>query len=80
MQKEAIDAEPMDAGPDHLVIRKQRQRSGALSSGGGASPARAGPSSAAAAAGGKRGFSMGFRNDCEKCRLRVPGHMNHFLS
>lgn len=24
-------------------------------------------------------FSMGFRDDCEKCRLRVPGHYSHFL-
>lgn len=28
----------------------------------------------------KRGFSMGFRADCEKCRLRVPGHLNHFVA
>jgi len=25
-------------------------------------------------------FSMGYRDDCEKCRLRVPGHYSHFLS
>ena len=25
-------------------------------------------------------FSMGYREDCEKCRNRVPGHMNHFLA
>lgn len=63
-----------------LVVRKQRQRSGALSSPHGSpSPVRgvpivdAGPSS-------KRGFSMGFRTDCERCRMRVPGHMNHFVS
>jgi hypothetical protein len=24
-------------------------------------------------------FSMGYRDDCEKCRLRVPGHYSHFL-
>lgn len=34
-----------------------------------------GESSAFAA---KRGISMGYRHDCEKCRMRVPGHMNHF--
>ncbi|KAF2153327.1 hypothetical protein K461DRAFT_320996 [Myriangium duriaei CBS 260.36] len=45
-------------------IRKQRQRSGAFISS---------PSDAA-----KR-FQMGYREDCEKCRDRVPGHMNHFL-
>ena len=28
----------------------------------------------------KRGFSMGFRADCEKCQMRVPGHMNHFVT
>jgi hypothetical protein len=70
----AIDFEPMDHSPHELIVRKQRQRSGALS--GADSPARAGPSSTTS----KRGFSMGFRADCEKCRLQVPGHMNHFLS
>lgn len=24
-------------------------------------------------------FSMGYREDCEKCRLRVPGHYSHFI-
>ncbi|KAH7070271.1 hypothetical protein FB567DRAFT_217359 [Paraphoma chrysanthemicola] len=24
-------------------------------------------------------FSMGFRDDCEKCQMRVPGHYSHFL-
>ncbi|CAI6340495.1 unnamed protein product [Periconia digitata] len=24
-------------------------------------------------------FSMGYREDCERCRLRVPGHYSHFL-
>lgn len=24
-------------------------------------------------------FSMGYREDCEKCRQRVPGHYSHFL-
>ena len=28
---------------------------------------------------GKGRFSMGYREDCEKCRLRVPGHYSHFL-
>lgn len=23
-------------------------------------------------------FRMGFRGDCEKCRLRVPGHYSHY--
>ena len=27
----------------------------------------------------KRRFSMGYRDDCEKCRMRVPGHFSHFL-
>jgi hypothetical protein len=70
----AVDFDAMDQGPSELIVRKQRQRSGALS--GADSPVRAGPSSANS----KRGFSMGFRADCEKCRLQVPGHMNHFLS
>lgn len=69
-----LDMEPTYGGPESIVVRKQRQRSGALSSGN--SPVRAppGPSNMAA----KRGFSMGFRADCDKCRNRVPGHMNHF--
>jgi hypothetical protein len=71
----AVDCDPMDHSPHELIVRKQRQRSGALS--GADSPVRAGPSSTANS---KRGFSMGFRADCEKCRLQVPGHMNHFLS
>jgi hypothetical protein len=27
----------------------------------------------------KRGFSMGYRSDCEKCRMRVPGHFSHVI-
>jgi hypothetical protein len=27
----------------------------------------------------KRKFSMGYRDDCDKCRARVPGHFSHFL-
>ncbi|KAK4493960.1 hypothetical protein PRZ48_015146 [Zasmidium cellare] len=69
----AVDFEPMDNGPDNIIVRKQRQRSGALSNGN--SPVRAGPSNP----GPRRGFSVGFRADCEKCRMRVPGHMNHFI-
>lgn len=44
-------------------VRKQRARSGAFTS-------PRDPS---------KKFSMGYRSDCEKCRNRVPGHMNHFL-
>ncbi|KAF2268053.1 hypothetical protein CC78DRAFT_576604 [Lojkania enalia] len=29
---------------------------------------------------GKGRFSMGYRDDCEKCRARIPGHYSHFLS
>jgi hypothetical protein len=29
---------------------------------------------------GKGRFSMGYRDDCDKCRQRVPGHYSHFLS
>ncbi|KAF2731836.1 hypothetical protein EJ04DRAFT_442212 [Polyplosphaeria fusca] len=28
---------------------------------------------------GKGRFSMGYREDCEKCRARIPGHYAHFL-
>ncbi|CAG7562110.1 unnamed protein product [Fusarium equiseti] len=27
----------------------------------------------------KKSFSIGFRSDCEKCRLKVPGHFNHII-
>ncbi|THX77518.1 hypothetical protein D6D04_06281 [Aureobasidium pullulans] len=46
-------------------VRKQRARSGAFTS-----PRDSDTS---------KKFSMGYREDCEKCRNRVPGHMNHFL-
>ncbi|ORY14783.1 hypothetical protein BCR34DRAFT_598910 [Clohesyomyces aquaticus] len=29
---------------------------------------------------GKGRFSMGYREDCEKCKAKVPGHYSHFLS
>jgi len=28
----------------------------------------------------KRTFTMGYRNDCEKCRNKVPGHFNHIIT
>lgn len=27
----------------------------------------------------KKKYVMGYRDDCEKCRMRVPGHFSHFL-
>lgn len=27
----------------------------------------------------KKAFSIGYRSDCEKCRLKVPGHFNHIV-
>jgi hypothetical protein len=30
--------------------------------------------------GSKRGFSMGYRADCEKCRMKVPGHFSHIIT
>ncbi|KAG9254718.1 uncharacterized protein F5Z01DRAFT_90707 [Emericellopsis atlantica] len=27
----------------------------------------------------KKSFSVGYRQDCEKCRLKVPGHFNHII-
>jgi len=63
-----------------VVVRKQRQRSGAQSNGS-VSPIRlAGLSSGQVGTSSKRGLSIGYRSDCEKCRLRVPGHMNHFVT
>lgn len=79
METAVDEFEPMDSngGASILKVPKQRQRSGALSHGG-VSPIHGsefnGPT------GAKRGFSMGFRADCEKCRMHVPGHMNHFIT
>jgi hypothetical protein len=28
----------------------------------------------------RRGFSMGYRSDCEKCRMKVPGHFSHVIT
>jgi hypothetical protein len=28
----------------------------------------------------RRGFSMGYRSDCEKCRMKVPGHVSHIIT
>lgn len=27
----------------------------------------------------KKSFSIGYRSECEKCRLKVPGHFNHIV-
>jgi len=32
------------------------------------------------AGGMKKSFSMGYRNDCEKCRMKVPGHFSHIIT
>ncbi|KAK5117936.1 hypothetical protein LTR62_003980 [Meristemomyces frigidus] len=78
----AVTTMEMDE-PSIPMLRKQRQRSGAQSHGS-ASPVRgmAGgmDREMEGMMGGKRGLSMGFRADCEKCRMRVPGHMNHFVA
>lgn len=63
-----MDMEPLDAPeppdpPEPVTVRKQRQRSGAFTS-----PREP-----------TKKLTMGYRDDCEKCRNRVPGHMNHFL-
>lgn len=62
--------------PDLTIIRKTRARSGALSAGEG-SPMRESPIAGPDGFSTKRGFSMGYRADCEKCQQKVPGHMNH---
>lgn len=64
----------MDVKADNAIIRKTRARSGALSASG--SPMRD-SSPGDISYGARKGFSMGYRADCEKCRQRVPGHMNH---
>jgi len=77
---------PFANAPGSMMVRKQRQRSGALSAAGYGSPMRDASSYLPTAnqgdpnaAANKRGISMGYRPDCEKCRLKVPGHMNHFF-
>ena len=75
------DSSNGNAFDGRLLVRKQRLRSGAQSHGSmspisGARPSHAGDDSGGPA---RKGLSMGFRADCEKCRLRVPGHMNHFV-
>jgi hypothetical protein len=75
--------------PGSMMVRKQRQRSGALSAAGYGSPMRGASldgsnmvtmgNDDSNVGGNKRGISMGYRPDCEKCRLKVPGHMNHFF-
>lgn len=69
-----MGAEPIDTHLD-MVVRKQRSRSGAQSNGS-MTPTKSESDEVLGVA--RRGFSMGFRADCEKCRMRVPGHMNHF--
>ncbi|WPH02907.1 Hypothetical protein R9X50_00577600 [Acrodontium crateriforme] len=71
----SLNYDAMDSGPENTPVRRQRQRSGAQSHGS-ASPGRPGEEGGF----GRRGFSMGFRADCEKCQMRVPGHMNHFIT
>ncbi|KAK4176405.1 hypothetical protein QBC36DRAFT_214017 [Triangularia setosa] len=34
---------------------------------------------AAVPPGVKRSFSIGYRADCDKCRMKVPGHFNHII-
>ncbi|KAJ9621294.1 hypothetical protein H2203_007346 [Taxawa tesnikishii (nom. ined.)] len=60
-----MDLEPASESGNQtpIVVRKQRSRSGAFT----------------VSNDSTRKFSMGYREDCEKCRNRVPGHMNHFL-
>ena len=71
--------EAVDGGSEQIIVRKQRQRSGAQSSGS-TPPGRVTPALANENGFGRRGIAVGYRADCEKCRMRVPGHMNHFVS
>jgi len=61
----------VDATAPVPLARKGRARSGAIS----ASPDA--PRSWHGLAG--RRFFMGYREDCEKCRMKIPGHFAHFL-
>ncbi|KAF2226494.1 hypothetical protein BDZ85DRAFT_293444 [Elsinoe ampelina] len=56
---------PVRQGSDNgSFMRRQRQRSGAFIS----------PPEVA------KKIQFGYRADCEKCRNKVPGHMNHFVN
>ncbi|KXL51175.1 hypothetical protein M433DRAFT_132010 [Acidomyces richmondensis BFW] len=82
--REARDPENVEASTNStshdVVVRKQRQRSGAQSNGS-VSPIRlAGLVGGQIGTSSRKSLSIGYRSDCEKCRLRVPGHMNHFVT
>ena len=66
-----IDPGPASEMPVIPLVRKGRARSGAISS----SPDT--PRSWHGLSG--RRFFMGYREDCEKCRMKIPGHFAHFL-
>ena len=63
MEIDGYVATPGTKELEGVAVRKQRQRSGAFIS----TPEAA------------RKVSMGYRDDCDRCRNKVPGHMNHFL-
>ena len=70
-----------------MTVHKQRMRSCALSAGNSPtrqpSPFSGGSMQQSDVYGSlnpRRTLSLGFRADCEKCRLHVPGHMNHFVT
>ncbi|KAJ5938258.1 hypothetical protein N7454_004600 [Penicillium verhagenii] len=42
-------------------------------------PSRARPNNTKGIPQGKAYIAMGYRADCEKCRIRVPGHYNHII-
>ena len=67
----------MDSTPDFTTAIKTRARSGALSAGRGSPLRDCSSPPSKSTFGVKRGFSMGFRADCEKCINKTPGHMNH---
>lgn len=73
---ESNQFDQIEGTPDMTLMRKTRARSGALSAGEG-SPMRDRAGSGSDGFTSKRGFSMGYRADCEKCQQKVPGHMNH---
>lgn len=75
-----MEEDMIDGTGDHVVVRRQRQRSGALSNGNGNNSPQNGVRAGPSTAGSKRGFSIGWRPDCEKCQMRVPGHFNHWTS
>lgn len=83
----AVDVPPRVATPHVIVTGGHGEGDGSMDvEAGTPSPPRKGHSrskhtvnSWTQQPGMKKSFSIGYRSDCEKCRLKVPGHFNHII-